>query len=78
LVPAEGGAAEAAFGAQFSLSEREADVLRWLARGKTNDDIATILAISNRTVSKHVENILSKLAVENRTAAAIKAVRAGF
>lgn len=62
----------------FGLSERESDVLIWLARGKTNEDIATILQISSRTVSKHVENILAKLAVENRTAAAIKVVRAGF
>lgn len=70
--------ASIAFVETFGLSEREADVLVWLAQGKTNDDIATILKISQRTVSKHVESILNKLGAENRTAAAIKAVKAGL
>lgn len=68
----------AALAAHFGLSPREADVLQWLARGKTNEDIAAILSISKGTVSKHIESILAKLAVENRTAAAIRAVKAGF
>ena len=55
---------------QFSLTEREAEVLFWLARGKTNRDIAQILSMSPRTVNKHLEPVYRKLSVENRTAAA--------
>ena len=54
----------------FSLTEREAEVLFWLARGKTNRDIAQILSMSPRTVNKHLETVYRKLSVENRTAAA--------
>ena len=43
----------------------------WLARGRTNGEIARILAMQPRTVEKHVERILIKLGVENRTAAAM-------
>jgi FixJ family two-component response regulator len=45
-------------------------VLQWLSKGKTNRDIAQILGLSPRTVDKHLEQIYSKLGVENRTAAA--------
>lgn len=58
----------------FTLSQREAEVLLWLTRGKANRDIADILKISPRTVTKHVEQVLSKLCVENRTAAAVLAM----
>lgn len=58
----------------FRLSQREAEVLLWVARGKANRDIADILRISPRTVTKHVEQVLSKLGVENRTAAAVLAI----
>lgn len=51
------------------LSPRENEVLRWLGEGKRNAEIAIILAISPRTVEKHVERILGKLGVENRAAA---------
>ena len=44
--------------------------LSWLSKGKTNRDIAQILGLSPRTVDKHLEQIYSKLGVENRTAAA--------
>jgi len=54
----------------FGLTRREAEVLSWIARGKSNRDIAAILSLSPRTVDKHVEIILTKLKVENRTAAA--------
>ena len=54
----------------LGLTPREADVLAWVGRGKTNAEIATILAASRRTVDKHVERILRKLGVETRTAAA--------
>lgn len=55
----------------FELSPRESEVLLWLSRGKANRDIATILDVSPRTVTKHVETVLAKLNVENRTAAAV-------
>lgn len=52
------------------LTERESEVLLWVARGKTNRDIAEILGMSPRTVNKHLEHIFKKLGVETRTAAA--------
>ena len=55
---------------KLGLSPKESDVLLWLARGKSNHDISVILGISTSTVCKHVEKILAKLHVENRTAAA--------
>lgn len=54
-----------------SLTRREAEVAVWLAEGKTNREIALILDLAARTVEKHLESILRKLRVENRTAAAI-------
>ena len=53
-----------------ALTPREAEVLAWLAKGKTNRDIADILGMSPRTVNKHLEHIFEKLGVETRTAAA--------
>ena len=53
----------------FALTAREAEVLLWLARGKSNRDIAEILSLSPRTVDKHLETTFRKLGVENRTAA---------
>lgn len=58
----------------FMLTDREAEVLGWLAKGKSDRDIATILDCSPRTVAKHLEQIYFKLQVENRTAAAMQAV----
>ena len=55
---------------KLPLSPREGEVLAWLANGKSNKDIATILNLSPRTVTKHIEQIFTKLGVENRTAAA--------
>lgn len=60
---------------RFELTEREAEVLLWIAQGKSNRDIASILACSPRTVNKHLEQIYHKLQVENRTAAAMLVVR---
>ena len=51
------------------LTPREAEVLRWLAKGKSNLEIARILNISDRTVSKHLERVYLRLGVENRHAA---------
>ncbi len=55
---------------QFRLTAREAEVLYWVAKGKTNRDVGDILGASPRTVTKHMEHILPKLGVETRTAAA--------
>lgn len=51
------------------LTPREIDVIEWVAKGKTNRDIAEILGMSPRTVNKHLEHIYAKLGVETRTAA---------
>lgn len=56
--------------AAYRLTQREAEVLTWVARGKTNKDIADILGLSPRTVNKHLEHVYVKLGVETRTAAA--------
>jgi len=58
-----------------SLTPRETEVLAWLAKGKTNRDIADILGMSHRTVNKHLEHIFEKLGVETRAAAAALATR---
>jgi DNA-binding response OmpR family regulator len=60
----------AEFSSELGLTSREGEVLSWLAKGKTNRDIAQILGLSPRTVDKHLEQIYAKLGVENRTAAA--------
>lgn len=57
------------------ITERESEVLYWLAYGKTNKEIGEILELSPRTVNKHLEIIFRKLSVENRTAAAAVAIR---
>ncbi|HMO57448.1 MAG TPA: response regulator transcription factor [Roseiflexaceae bacterium] len=57
------------------LTEREMDVLRLIARGKSNKEIADALVISEKTVKTHVSNILSKLHLADRTQAAIYALR---
>ena len=64
----------AEFSSELGLTMREGEVLSWLSKGKTNRDIAQILGLSPRTVDKHLEQIYSKLGVENRTAAATIAV----
>ena len=61
--------------AQFGLTTREAEVLVWVARGKSNRDIGEILGLSPRTVNKHLEQVFSKLGVENRASAAAAALR---
>jgi len=57
----------------FALTQRESEVLLWLAKGKSNRDIGEILGLSARTVNKHLEQIYVKLGVENRASAAVKA-----
>jgi DNA-binding CsgD family transcriptional regulator len=61
---------------QLPLTEREREVLALVAAGKTNGEIATVLAISARTVQKHLEHIFQKLGVETRTGAAVCALAA--
>ncbi len=56
-----------------ALTEREFEVLKLVAQGKTSEQIAMELTIVKRTVDFHVENVMRKLGVENRTAAAAKA-----
>jgi DNA-binding response OmpR family regulator/DNA-binding CsgD family transcriptional regulator len=60
----------------LQLTGREAEVLLWISRGKSNREIGEILNISPRTVNKHLEQVFVKLGVENRASAAARAVRA--
>ncbi|WP_293675854.1 response regulator [uncultured Phenylobacterium sp.] len=59
----------------LGLTIRESEVLVWIAAGKSNRDISEILGISPRTVNKHLEQVFTKLGVENRAAAAAIATR---
>ncbi len=59
----------------LALTARESQVLLWISRGKSNREIGEILTISPRTVNKHLEQVFVKLGVENRAAAAARAVR---
>ncbi|BCK76518.1 two component response regulator LuxR [Acetobacter aceti NRIC 0242] len=61
---------------KLGLTVREAEVLYWVAKGKTNRDIAEILSISHRTVNKHLEQIYIKIGVENRAAATARVLQA--
>ena len=76
LAKDSGADTPAEFSSELGLTTREGEVLSWLSKGKTNRDIAQILGLSPRTVDKHLEQIYSKLGVENRTAAAAIAVNA--
>jgi DNA-binding NarL/FixJ family response regulator len=60
------------------LSERELDVLKLIANGKDNAEIAGELHISPKTVKNHISNILMKLQIDNRIQAAVYAVRSGI
>ncbi len=69
------GAREAMLRDRFGLTAREAEVLLWLAAGKSNQDIAGILGNSAATVKKHLLQIYAKLGAENRATAAAMAVQ---
>ena len=58
----------------LGLTTREAEVLLWVAQGKSNADIATILVTTIHTVKKHLQNIFEKLGVETRNGAALRAL----
>jgi DNA-binding response OmpR family regulator/DNA-binding CsgD family transcriptional regulator len=59
---------------QLGITARQAEVLYWIAQGKSNPDIATILGANVRTVHKHVEHIFQKLGLETRNAAMLAAL----
>ncbi len=61
-----------------TLTERETDVLRLLAQGQANKEIARALGIGEQTVKTHVSSILAKLGVQSRTQAALHAARIGL
>lgn len=59
---------------RLGVSAREADILLWVAQGKTNFETGKILGISSGTVKKHLDNIYAKLGVEGRNAATLRAL----
>jgi LuxR family transcriptional regulator len=64
--------------ASVKLSNREIEVLRWTADGKTSGEISCILNVAERTVNFHINNIIAKLGASNKTSAAIKAALLGL
>lgn len=62
----------------LKLSPREKEILLWAADGKTNEETAMILEITERTVRFHLNNIMQKLSVENKTHAVAKAISIGL
>lgn len=62
----------------LQITYREAEVLLWIAHGKTNREIADILEVSPRTVNKHLEQMYPKIGADNRTAAASIAIQSIF
>jgi len=68
--PIFNGAGNASALDSLGLTRRETEVLTWIAQGKTNYEIGVILSACTGTICKHVQRILVKLSVENRTAAA--------
>lgn len=63
---------------RIHLSDREIEVLKWSAAGKSNGDIATILNISDRTVNFHLQQCFAKLNANSKTLAVVKAIRLGL
>ena len=77
-IPADIAAKLAEHFADESLTEREIDVLRHIAGGNRNRDIADLLAISEETVKAHIKHIMEKLGANDRTQAVTIAVRRGI
>jgi DNA-binding NarL/FixJ family response regulator len=59
---------------QLGLTGREAEVLLWVAQGKSNSDVGTILGMSEKTVKQHLGSVFQKIGVEGRTAATLRAL----
>ncbi|HEY7196207.1 MAG TPA: response regulator transcription factor [Gaiellaceae bacterium] len=78
LLRANQSSADAADRIRSELSDREIEVLKLIANGKDNAEIARQLFISPKTVKNHISNILMKLQIENRIQAAVYAVRSGI
>ena len=78
LVSGIAGSAAGAPSAAEALTAREEDVLRCLARGRSNKEIAADLFIAEKTVKTHISSILAKLRLADRTQAAVYAVKHGF
>ena len=75
-VPLRHGRASALWPA--GLTDREVEVLRLIARGRSNRQVAEQLVISPKTVGRHVENLYAKLGVSSRAAAAVRAMEHGL
>jgi len=60
------------------LTNRETEILRWTADGKTSSEVSMILGIVERTVNFHLNNVMAKLNVINKTAAVVKAIQLGL
>ena len=58
----------------LGLTPREAEVLLWVAQGKSNGEISTILGTAENTVKKHLQNLFEKLGIESRNAATVRAL----
>jgi DNA-binding NarL/FixJ family response regulator len=74
----QGKSVDAAATIRAELSDREVEVLKLIANGKDNAQIASELFISPKTVKNHISNILMKLQIDNRIQAAVYAVRSGI
>jgi|KBSSwiStaDraftv2_1062776.scaffolds.fasta_scaffold123461_4 DNA-binding NarL/FixJ family response regulator len=59
---------------KLGLTPREAEVLLWVAQGKSNGDVATILGMSEKTVKQHMGSVFQKIGVESRNAATLRAL----
>jgi DNA-binding NarL/FixJ family response regulator len=78
ILRAQGSTGEATRAIRAELSDREIEVLKLIANGKDNAEIARELFISPKTVKNHISNILMKLQIDNRIQAAVYAVRSGI
>jgi DNA-binding NarL/FixJ family response regulator len=63
---------------QFTLTDREIEALTWVARGKSSNDIAVLMNVSERTVNFHINNVIRKLGVATRVQAAIQCALLGL
>ena len=78
MVKELGGIRQETVNAFRELTDREMEVLKWIATGKNNQEIAEILVISEKTVKSHITNILNKLHLSDRTQAAVYAWQEGI